>query len=173
MKATSFRRQIIMVLLLALAVVGAAIRYWAPNPSLARDIGTLMLVLWVPAIGNVIAFLVNRLRRRKAARGAFGGKPFAPQLLVELTPFASQVRPALGQLEPQDDHCTVVLGAEGFTARISQPLAGWLRQGRAETVQLQFLRPALALPRFPPGTAFRVLAGTIVIGAGTVVQAPG
>ena len=41
---TSSRRQIVMATLLGLAIVGAAMRYWAPNPSTARDIGTLMLV---------------------------------------------------------------------------------------------------------------------------------
>lgn len=159
-----------MALLLATALVGGAIRHWSPNPSLARDIGTLLLVLWVPAIGNVIAFLVNRFRRHKAARGAFGGKPFAPQLLVELTPFAANVRPALPDLDPQQDECTLVLGSDGFTARISQPLAGWLSQASPQAVQLQFLRPELALPRLPADTAFRVLAGTTVVGEGRVLN---
>jgi hypothetical protein len=45
----SGRRQVVMCVLLGLAAAGAAIRHWADNPSLARDIGTLLLVLWLPA----------------------------------------------------------------------------------------------------------------------------
>lgn len=171
LKATSFRRQIIVAVLFGLALIGGAIRYWAPNPSLSRDMGNLLLVLWVPAIGNVIAFVVSKARRPKVARSPFAAnRPFAAQLLVEVTPFASQLQAALGQLPPQQDHCTVVVGPDGFTARLSRPLAEWLAQGQATTVQLEFLRPALALPRFAAGTGFRVLAGSTVAAEGRVLQ---
>ena len=63
MKATSSRRKLIVIVLLALALVGAGMRYWAPNPSVTRDIGTLLLVLWLPVIGNVVAFVINRVTR--------------------------------------------------------------------------------------------------------------
>ena len=35
--------------------------------------------------------------------------------------------------------------------------------------QLEFLRPALALPRFSAGTGFRIVAGTSVVGEGRVL----
>ncbi|MBA3773934.1 MAG: hypothetical protein H0X13_16020 [Ramlibacter sp.] len=63
---TSARRQIIMATLLGLAIVGAVMRYWAPNPSATRDIGTLMLVLWLPAVGNLISFAVREWHRRRS-----------------------------------------------------------------------------------------------------------
>ncbi|MES2633543.1 MAG: hypothetical protein V4669_11260 [Pseudomonadota bacterium] len=62
---TSSRRQIVMGVLLLLAVIGAAVRYWAPNPSTARDVGTLMLVLWLPAVGNLVAFAISKMPARK------------------------------------------------------------------------------------------------------------
>ena len=171
LKATSIRRQIIVGVLFGLALIGGALRYSAPNPSLTRDMGNLLLVLWVPAIGNVIAFVVRKVRERAASTPAFGpGQRFAPQLSVELTPFAPQQRTALGRLDPREDQFTAVLGTEGFTARMSQPLAGWLSQGQTQSLQLEFLRPALALPRFAVGTAFRVLAGTTVVGEGRVLE---
>ena len=170
LKATSLRRQIIVGALFGLALIGGAIRYYAPNPSLTRDMGNLLLVLWVPAIGNVIAFVVRQVRERRAAPSAFAaGQHFAPQLSVEMTPLAPQMRAALGRLDPLQDHCTLVLGSDGFTARISRPLAGWLSQGQAQALQLEFLRPAQALPRFAAGTGFRVLAGTTVVGEGRVL----
>jgi hypothetical protein len=170
-KATSRRRQIIMVTLLACAVVGGFVRWQAPNPSLARDVGNLLLVLWVPAIGNVIAFLVNQLRRGRVARGAFGSRQFQPQLRVEMTPFESQLRPVLGQLDPRDDNCAVVLGTDGFTARTSEPLTAWLPRGPDQPLALEFLKPALALPRFAAGTVFRMLAGNTLVAEGKVIAA--
>lgn len=170
LKATSLRRQIIVGALFGLALIGGAVRYYAPNPSLTRDMGNLLLVLWVPAIGNVIAFVVRQVRERRAAPPAFAaGQHFAPQLSVELTPLAPQLRTALGQLDPRQDQCMLVLGTDGFTARISRPLAGWLNQDQALCLQLEFLRPAMALPRFSAGTGFRVLAGTTVVGEGRVL----
>ena len=108
-----------------------------------------------------------------APPGFADGQPFTPQLRVELTPFASRLRASLGHLHAQADQCTLVVGADGFTARISRPLADWLRQGGVEVLELEFLRPALALPRFALGTGFRVLAATTVVGEGRVVRVLG
>ena len=43
---TSSRREIITAVLLLLALGGGLVRWLAPQPSLARDIGSLLLVLW-------------------------------------------------------------------------------------------------------------------------------
>jgi hypothetical protein len=172
--ATSHRRQIIVGILFALAIVGGVMRYFAPNPSLTRDMGNLLLVLWVPAIGNVIAFLVGKLRSKRPAPPGFDpAQPFAPQLLVEITPFAPRLRAALGRIDPRQDQCTLVVGSDGFSARLSLPLADWLTQDQALPAELQFLRPELAMPRFAAGTDFRVLAGTVVAGEGRVLQVLG
>ena len=40
-------------------------RYWAPNPWAARDIGMLMRVLWLPAVGNLVSFVVREWHKRK------------------------------------------------------------------------------------------------------------
>ena len=69
---TSSRRQIVMATLLGLAIVGAAMRYWAPNPSGARDIGTLLMVMWLPAVGNLVAFAVRQLHKRRSNRTGTG-----------------------------------------------------------------------------------------------------
>jgi hypothetical protein len=62
---SSGRRQIVMIVLLALSVVGGAIRHWADNPSVARDVGTLLMVLWLPAVGNLVAFLIAKVRQTR------------------------------------------------------------------------------------------------------------
>ncbi len=66
--------------------------------------------------------------------------------------------------------CTLVVGSEGFTARLAQPLAQWLAGPQPAVLQVQLLRPALALPRLPAGAPFSVLAGTRAVGTGRVLE---
>ena len=170
MKATSSRRKLIVIVLLALALVGAGMRHWAPNPSVMRDMGTLLLVLWLPIIGNVVAFVVNRWRASMGRSGTFeAGRAFTPHLLAELTP-AGALPPAARALEANERCCTLVLGSEGFTARLAVPVAHWLQSGQTQPIELEFLRPALAEPRFPAGAAFRIVAGYTVAGQGRVIR---
>ena len=175
MKATSSRRQLIVFVLLGLALAGAGTRHWADNPSLARDIGTLLLVLWLPVIGNVVAFVITRVQRARRTGPAAGFAPdtaFLPHLLAEVTAVdaGASMRPAFWT---DERNCTLVVGHEGFTARAATPLAQWLGGAQAQTVALQLLRPALALRRLPAGTEFRVMVEGSVVGSGRVLQQPG
>ena len=164
MKATPFRRQLIVAVLLALAIVGAGMRYWADNPSLARDVGTLLLVLWLPAVGNVLAFAIRRWRAAHPPRPPFDpAAPFESHLLVELV----GVGPAAAGMDA--GLCTLVVGTEGFTARLA-PLAGWLAGPQPAVLHVELLRPALALTRLPAGAVFSVLAGTRALGTGRVLE---
>ena len=162
---TSSRRQVVMATLLALAVVGAGMRYWATNPSLARDIGTLLLVLWLPAVGNLIAFLVRRLPRRAPRVVEFAvTAAFAPQLIVSLSPNSTTAA-----LPTEEVRCTVVLGKEGFTGRTAAPLSQVLAAaGGAQDVPLEMLRPEVALPRLLPGTSFELFVGQVHVAQGKV-----
>jgi hypothetical protein len=164
---TSSRRQVVMATLLALAIIGAAMRYWAPNPSLARDIGTLLLVLWLPAVGNLIAFLIRRVPRRPPPVTGFGlTQAFSPQLIVSLSPL-----PAAASL-PDAIRCTVVIGNEGFTARTAAPLGQVLASaGGTQDVPIELLRPELALPRLPAGIEFQLFVGKLHVAHGTVERA--
>ena len=165
MKATSSRRQLIVAVLLALAIVGAGMRYWADDPSLARDIGTLLLVLWLPAVGNIVGFAIGRWRAAHPPRSPFDGATFQGHLLVEL----ARAGPAAAR-GMDAALCTLVVGSEGFTARLAQPLASWLAGPQPAALQVQLLRPALALPRLPVGAVFSVLAGTRAVGTGRVLE---
>ena len=162
---TSSRRQVVMATLLALAILGALMRYWAPDPSLARDIGTLLLVLWLPAVGNLVAFLVRRLPQRAPRVTSFAAtRAFSPQLIVSLSPLPSATPPP-----PEEILCTVALGSEGFTARMAAPLSQVLAGGGGtQDVPLELLRPELALPRLRPGVAFQLFVGQVHVAQGTV-----
>lgn len=165
------RRKLIVIILLCVAVGGALLRQFADRGSTLRDVGTLLMLLWLPIIGQVISWLVARVRRPAApvpdafaAVGAFAAhlqvtlKFRAPQLPVDDVPVAvGEHRGAL------------VLGSnEGFSARWFVPPGDAVRLGTAQELQVEFLTPALALPHFPPHTAFRMLVGQTFIGDGRV-----
>lgn len=174
MKATSSRRRIIVAVLLVLALLGAAMRTWAVNPSLTRDVGTLLLVLWLPVIGNIVAFVIAQAHRIRAARRpiAFAaGAPFSAHLQVQLVPVPAGTGgdPLLAAGERT---CTLVIGHEGFTARMADPLATWLAAGAAQTIAVELLRPQAALPRLAAGTEFTVFAAGALIGTGRVLRVP-
>ena len=173
MKATPARRQIAMGALLLLAVAGGVLRITADNPSLARDIGTLLLVLWLPAIGNLIAFLRTRLPPGKAMVIDFApGGVFQPQLEVALSPVPGAARIAQREAQEspgeEDDLCTLLVGRQGFTVRADRPLTPvWA--GPPSRIELELLRPEVALPHLPVGTAFQVLVGRSVVASGQVM----
>jgi hypothetical protein len=155
----SRRRQVVMCVLLALAAAGASIRHWADNPSLARDIGTLLLVLWLPAVGNLVAFAVRKLAPRlRRVDGFEPNSAFDAHFFAEIVPL--QTGAAAG-LDVRD--FVLVIGHEGFRARVARPLAA-----TAETVGLQLLRPNLALPRLGPDVAFQVMVGERIVARGQV-----
>ena len=162
---TASRRQIVMAVLLSLAVLGAAMRYWADNPSMARDIGTLLLVLWLPAVGNLVGFVIRKFPRRARPSNAFRADSFTAHFSAELTPL-----PAARAIDPSQRRCTVVVGSEGFTARLRLPLEPSLAADTAQIGEFELLRPVLASDRLAPGTAFLVLAGTVAIAKGSVLE---
>lgn len=157
-----------MAVLLALAALGGVIRWWAPDPSIARDIGTLMLVLWLPAIGNLIAYLAGKL-----PRAAPPPTRFAPD-----APFTADIEVALQRLAlpagfagsvPADGLATVLVGRHGFTARTAASMADWLAGQGDSTLALQLLRPSAALAHLRAGTDFHLLVGRQPVARGRVL----
>ena len=175
MTSIQFRRRVIVAILLAVAVGGAVIRRFTDPASTSHTIGTLMLVMWVPVVGNIIAWLVQRLRRPAAvapepfdSAGEFQG-----QVMVELTLRPSQVPAENRPVAPGEYRCALVLGNEGFSARWVVPPGPGMQRGKAQTLPVQFLTPATALPRFSSGAVFRVLVGESFIADGRVLGLAG
>lgn len=163
----STRRQIVMAVLLVLAAVGAGIRYGADNPSMARDVGTLMLVLWLPAVGNLVAFGVRKLAPLwRPARRFDEASAFRPQIRAEIRPS----EPGAHGLKPRGRNCTVVVGQQGFSARAGGPLTQALGTTAPCMVELEFLRPTLALRQLPPGADFQLLMGQELVACGRVLD---
>jgi len=166
--ATPSRRRLAMVALLLLAVAGLIIRNLAPNPSTLRDIGSLLLVLWLPAVGNLIAYLIRKVPRRAPhATDFLADAAFTPHLQVRVEA-VDAAAPTLAALDHQGSRCIVLVGRQGFTARLSQPVAQALAAAGPQTLALQLLHPGVALPRLAAGTAFHLLVGTTAVAKGRV-----
>jgi hypothetical protein len=124
-------------------------------------------VLWLPAVGNLVAFVIARLpRRSRAANGFAAASPFKPHLSAQINPLP-RADAALA-LAPFGHQCTLIVGNQAFTARLAQPLAQWFEAGTAGPVELELLHPEPALRELRPGVAFYLAAGTTAIGKGRV-----
>jgi hypothetical protein len=170
---TPSRRRLAMTVLLALALAGAVIRAVAPNPSTQRDVGTLLLVLWLPAVGNLVAYLLRKIPRRAPPATDFpAGTTFTPQLQVrmERAGLSAQQQAAL---DPAERRCTLLVGPRGFTARLAEPVAQALDAPGPRSIALELLHPAVALPQLAPGTDFHVLVATTAVAVGRVQQVVG
>ena len=167
-KATPARRRNVMIALLVLATGGALVRHFAPAPSTLRDIGTLLLVLWLPAVGNLVAYLLRRIPRKAPQAADFDDSlAFVPHLQVSLQPVAPAAIP------DSDAHrCILVVGRRGFTARLQQPV-GRIFAVPTDSVPLQLLQPSLALRELKPGVDFHLLVGTAAVASGVVLTQTG
>ncbi|KQW64337.1 hypothetical protein [Variovorax sp. Root411] len=176
MTTIQFRRKLIVIILLCVAVGGGLVRHYATPGTTTRDIGTLLMVLWVPIIGNVIAWLIGKRPRRAPPPVAVTPPSFdmlgafAPHALAELT-FRKPALPSQDiPLAPGEYRCALVIDKEGFSARWVVPPGDALERGKPAALELEFLSPAIAGPRFPQGAVFRVLISDSFIADGRILQ---
>jgi hypothetical protein len=167
---TSFRRRLVMGALLGLAASGGVIRHYAPNPSTLRDIGTLLLVLWLPAVGNLIAYVIRIIPRSAPPVTEFtDGAAFVPQLEIRLDTTGASAD-VLAAVDPLERACTLLVARHGFTARADQPVAQALAAPGAQALAIQLLHPKVALGRLQAGTEFHLLVGTAGVAKGIVTR---
>ncbi|MGH8617069.1 MAG: hypothetical protein ACREUW_05215 [Burkholderiales bacterium] len=165
------RRQRAYVFFALLAVAGTVLRWLAPRDSELALFGAMLLVLWIPVTSYAIFYLVKkRPFFGTGSRGRAKDEGFRAELLADVT-FAWPSRndgrhPVPGREYP----CIFALGAEGFSACFVVPAGAPNAPDAAQRVQVEFLVPATALPRFPPGTRFKVLEGAHYRGEGRVVD---
>lgn len=144
----------------AVALIGVFLAQFAP-PGPARDAGSLLVLFGIFPAVYFFGQAFTAFRGPKTPTHRFRpDSPFAPQLTIE-------VRQHDGTAVPDGDYDVVFvlgeLGAyEGFTARFR------VAAGEA-SMPAEFLKPEVALPRFPAGTSFRILQGKVFVGEGMVV----
>lgn len=170
-------RQLIVVLLLCMAAIAAVVRHFAEPGTGVHDVASVMMVLWLPVIGSIIAWCIGQLRRAPPAAppGFAPDSAFQPHASVEF-----MLRPALVPAEdvpvqPGEHRCVFVVGHQGFQGRWQVASGETLRRGETSTRPVEFLSPQLALAQLPPGTPFRMLVGEAFVGDGRVLEllAPG
>lgn len=173
------RRRLIVILLLCVALTGAVLRHLSAPGTTQRDVGTLLMLLWIPVIGNVIAWLISKVKKRPAAAVAatptpdpvaFEDRPFAAHAQVELTLRPAGVPAEDLPIAEGEHHCALVVGNEGFSARWQVGPGRSFRRGTLQTLPVEFRVPATALARLQPGVAFRMLVGEAFIGDGRVLS---
>lgn len=166
----SARRQIMAVVMLLLALIGGLVRWFAPQPSLARDVGSLLMVLWLPIVGNIISWLMQRARAPKhKLQGFAAGTVFEPHARIELTLLAADTPRLSRPIRAGYFDGALVVGSEGFTTRLAVTSDKEPVPEVPCTLDVQFLRPELALARLPVGTRFALLGGRTVLGTGSVL----
>jgi len=167
--ATPFRRRLAMAVMLGLAVSGGVIRHYAPAPSTLHDVGSLLLVMWLPAVGNLIGYLMRKLPRSAPPPTDFPpGSTFRPQLQVrvETVPLPDGW---LASLDAVEERTVLLVGRHGFTARSARPVVQWLAQREPQDLAIELLRPDAALRELKPGTDVHLLVGTTAVGKGRVL----
>lgn len=170
----SARRQLITVVMLVLALVGGVVRWFAPQPSMARDLGSMLMVLWLPIVGNIIAWLIRRAKTPKhLPQGFAAGTVFEPHARIELTLLAADTPRQSRPIRAGYFDGALVVGSEAFTTRLEVPSDGEPVPEVPCTLEVQFLRPELALARLTVGTRFAVLSGRTVLGTGHVLPMVG
>ncbi|VTU40378.1 hypothetical protein H4CHR_05098 [Variovorax sp. PBS-H4] len=165
------KRRFIVIALLCVALGGALLRQLSEPGSTRRDVGTLLMLLWLPIIGNVIAWLIAKVRRPLASEpaGFQWGSTFQPHMLVEFTMRTPQLPSEDSPVLEGEHRCVLVVDNEGFSARWIVARGQAFRRGTAQTFQVEFLKPAIALEHFQRDTAFRMLAGESFVGEGRVL----
>jgi len=170
----SARRQIITVVMLVLALIGGLVRWFAPQPSLARDLGSVLMVLWLPIVGNIIAWLIQRAKTPKhLPQGFAAGTVFEPNARIELTLLAADTPVLSRPIRAGYFDGSLVVGSEGFTTRLAVPSGGEPVPEVPCTLEVQFLRPELALAQLTAGTKFALLSGRTLLGTGYVLPMAG
>ncbi|WP_066271205.1 hypothetical protein [Hydrogenophaga palleronii] len=167
---TSSRRQLITVVMLVLALAGGLLRWFAPDPSGARDLGSLLMVLWLPIVGNIIGWLLQRAKTPKHLPPGFApGTVFEPHARIELTLLAADTPRQSRPIRAGFFDGALVVGTEGFTTRLAVPHDAEPVPEVPCTLDVQFLRPELALAQLTPGTQFALLSGRSLLGKGYVL----
>lgn len=166
------RRKLIVIILLVVALGGAAIRHYATPGTILRDTGTLLMLLWIPIIGNIISWLVARIRRPAVPvpSGFDKRTGFTVHATVELTLRPPQIPAEDRPVAVGEHRCALVVDNQGFSARWRVDAGQRVMRGQPFLVDVEFLAPSVALPNFRPESTFRMLVGESFIGDGHVLR---
>lgn len=160
----SSRRYLIVGLLAVAACIGAIIRYFAPKNSDLHNIGSLLMIIWIPIVANILIYFAKKRRPIVLVSQGFSqGALFIPHALVEVT-FNHSVSIKAGEVG-----CIFAVGTEGFSTRVLLPQE--YAPEEAVQVQAQFLVPIAALEKISAISTFQLFQGATKIGKGRLLSA--
>jgi len=147
------------------ATFGTMARTYAEPDTMLHTLGTLLTVLWIPiALYAFIQVSDWLFKGRKGPRTFGPDTPLVHHLRIE----AMFTRPVPFERGTEDSQlqCLLLLDNQAFTVRLLRPLGALPPLGETTLVDVQFLRPSVALPSFPPGTTFHIVVGRDSVGSG-------
>lgn len=156
----------------ALAALGLGMYLLLPRESELRFLGLIIVIFWLPmAVRNLTRLVKERaatlLQPKPITPGAF--HPREVNAKLEAT-FSVIVGTDLMHMDGDggiwDLRCLLVLGSDGFSARLwrADNVMGPWPSGETLLLNAEFLVPERALPRFPADTIAQVLLRNTVIG---------
>jgi hypothetical protein len=163
----STRRKRAVAVFVALAVVGVLLNTFAPERSIAKGLGQAFMIAWLPGVAWFVVWFAKKRAPVLTQPPGFAAEAAPSAHLTAVANLGADAEAALRRAYPHPLNVVLLLGTEGFTARIcpaSRDLA------TANTVHVQILRPELVLPRLPPGASASVLLGRSVGGELTVLS---
>lgn len=150
------------------ATLGTMAYALAPADSTLYTLGALFTVLWIPiAIYAFIKLSDWLFKGRKGPRSFASDTPVVHHLRIEAT-----FRGAVAFERDAEDaslQCLLLVDSQAFTVRLLRPLGALPQPGETTLVDVQFLRPAVALPHLPAGTEFHIVVGRDAVGSGKVL----
>ena len=147
------------------ATLGGLARAFSPPDSALHTIGALFMVLWIPIAVYVFVKLSDWFfKGRKGPRNFTADTPVVHHLRIE----ATFNRAVAFERDAEDAslQCLLLLAGQAFTVRLLRPLGALPHPGETTLVDVQFLRPTVALPCFTPGTEFHIVVGRDAVGSG-------
>jgi len=159
------RRIRVVAAFIALVVVGYLLFHLSPAESSLKGVGVAFMIAWLP---GVAWFTVWFARKRAPLVGAPPGFARNAPLSVHgggLVALTQSLTPTTSGGDSEVVHCLLLLGTEGFTARLWRPGSShsWAA-GHPDRVNVQFLRPELALPRFAANAVAQILVKGVNVG---------
>jgi hypothetical protein len=174
MVETAIKHKRVALVFLVIAVVGSLLTLLAEPGSKAADLGAVLLAVWIVPLSFFVFFFAKKRARLIPMPLTFDAdEAFVPHVSVNLTLTREQDG---GRKEPitTKGYCGIfVVGTQGFTARFRLPSGVALGASTPKTVDVQFLRPEVALSHFAVGTSFTMLEGRRTVGTGEVVDVLG
>ncbi len=157
----STRRKRAIAVFVGLAVVGVLLNTFAPERSSAKSLGQAFMIAWLPGVAWFVVWFAKKRAPVLTQPPGFSSETALSAHLTAIANLGADAETALRGAHPKALNVVLLLGTEGFTARI-WPVDG--DRATPNTVRVQILRPELVLSRLPPGASARVLLGSSVSG---------